>query len=114
MARGADYVLLDTAGRLHTKQDLMKQLEKINRVIKKKIPDAPHEVMLVMDATAGQNGLSQAKTFYEDVGVTGTQLDQSFDLLIGVDATRGQKPLVNQDHVQWRLALNTQAIGRHL
>jgi len=71
IARSADYIILDTAGRLHTKQDLMKQLEKIDRVIKKKIPDAPHEILLVLDATAGQNGLSQARTFYEDLGVTG-------------------------------------------
>ncbi|MFH1707552.1 MAG: signal recognition particle-docking protein FtsY [Planctomycetota bacterium] len=71
IARGADYILLDTAGRLHTKQDLMKQLEKITRVIKKKVPDGPHEVVLVMDATAGQNGLAQARQFYQDAGVTG-------------------------------------------
>lgn len=71
IARAADYIILDTAGRLHTKHDLMKQLEKIDRVIKKKIPDAPHEVLLVIDATAGQNGLAQARKFYEDLGVTG-------------------------------------------
>jgi len=71
IARNTDYIILDTAGRLHTKHDLMKQLEKIDRVIKKKIPDAPHEVLLVLDATAGQNGLAQANKFYEDLGVTG-------------------------------------------
>jgi fused signal recognition particle receptor len=71
VARKSDYIILDTAGRLHTKNDLMKQLEKINRVIKKKISEAPHEVLLVLDATAGQNGLAQTKKFYDDVGVTG-------------------------------------------
>jgi signal recognition particle-docking protein FtsY len=78
IARGMDYVIVDTAGRIHTKANLMQQLEKISRVAGKKIPGAPHEVLLVLDATTGQNALSQAKTFTEGVGVTGlvlTKLD---------------------------------------
>ncbi|MCD8350105.1 MAG: signal recognition particle-docking protein FtsY [Planctomycetaceae bacterium] len=78
IARKADYVLVDTAGRIHTKANLMQQLEKIHRVAGKKIPGAPHEVLLILDATTGQNALSQAKIFTEGVGVTGlvlTKLD---------------------------------------
>lgn len=78
VARKADYVLVDTAGRIHTKANLMQQLEKIHRVAAKKIPGAPHEVLLILDATTGQNALSQAKVFTEGVGVTGlvlTKLD---------------------------------------
>ena len=74
IARKADYVLVDTAGRLHNKANLMQQLEKITRVAAKKIPGAPHEVLLVLDATTGQNALSQAKLFTEGVGVTGLVL----------------------------------------
>lgn len=71
-------VIIDTAGRLHTKYNLMEELQKIQRVAKKRIPAAPHEVWLVLDATTGQNAISQAKTFREAVGVTGiilTKLD---------------------------------------
>ena len=78
LARKADYVLVDTAGRIHTKANLMQQLEKIHRVAAKKIPGAPHDVLLVLDATTGQNALSQARLFTEGVGVTGlvlTKLD---------------------------------------
>jgi fused signal recognition particle receptor len=77
-ARGSDVVLIDTAGRLHNKDHLMRELEKIRRVIQKRIPDAPHEVLLVLDATAGQNAVQQAKVFKESMGVTGlviTKLD---------------------------------------
>ena len=77
-AGGADYVIVDTAGRIHTKVNLMQQLEKIRRVAGRKIPGAPHEVLLVLDATTGQNALSQAKLFTDGVGVTGlvlTKLD---------------------------------------
>src|SRR5207237_7662744 len=56
-ARGADYVVIDTAGRLHTQQNLMQELEKIRRVVRKAIPDAPHETLLVLDATNGQNAI---------------------------------------------------------
>lgn len=78
LAKEKDVVILDTAGRLHTKTNLMEELKKINRVIKKKIPDAPHEVLLVIDAVTGQNGLQQAKIFKKFVDVTGivlTKLD---------------------------------------
>jgi fused signal recognition particle receptor len=77
-ARGADVVIADTAGRLHTQDDLMAELAKVRRVIQKKLPDAPHEVLLTIDATTGQNGLRQAKLFAEAVDVTGivlTKLD---------------------------------------
>lgn len=78
VSRNIDYVLVDTAGRIHTKDNLMKQLEKIHRVAGKQIPGAPHEVLLILDATTGQNALSQAQKFTEGAGVTGlvlTKLD---------------------------------------
>jgi fused signal recognition particle receptor len=71
VARGVDVILLDTAGRLHTQEHLMRELGKIQRVVAKHIPDAPHEVMLVLDATIGQNALQQAKVFSDVVEVTG-------------------------------------------
>jgi len=77
-ARATDYVIVDTAGRLHTKQNLMAELEKMRRTAQKVIPDAPHETLLVMDATTGQNGLQQARQFTRSAGVTGivlTKLD---------------------------------------
>jgi fused signal recognition particle receptor len=77
-ARNADVVIVDTAGRLHNKQNLMAELDKMKRTATKVIPDAPHEVLLVMDATTGQNGLSQAREFTATAGVTGivlTKLD---------------------------------------
>src|ERR1700674_3405951 len=77
-ARGADAVIVDTAGRLHTKSNLMLELEKMKRTAAKVIPGAPHDVLLVMDATTGQNGLAQAREFTSAVGVTGiilTKLD---------------------------------------
>jgi fused signal recognition particle receptor len=77
-ARAADIVLVDTAGRLHTKSNLMAELEKMKRTAAKVIPGAPHEVLLVLDATTGQNGLAQAREFTGAVGVTGiilTKLD---------------------------------------
>jgi len=69
--RGVDVLIVDTAGRLHTEKNLMKELEKIHRVIKKKIPDAPHEVLLVLDATTGQNAIAQAKAFKEAIDISG-------------------------------------------
>lgn len=68
---GADYLIVDTAGRLQTQKNLMDELEKIRRVMRKSIPDAPHESLLVLDATTGQNGLSQAKSFSQAIGCTG-------------------------------------------
>jgi fused signal recognition particle receptor len=79
-ARGHDVVIIDTAGRLHTQANLMAELEKLHRVIAGRIEDAPHETLLVVDATTGQNGLQQARLFRDAVGVTGvalTKLDGS-------------------------------------
>ena len=73
-ARGVDAVLIDTAGRLHTKTNLMEELKKVKRVLARELPGAPHEVLLVLDGTVGQNALSQAKQFHEAVGVTGIAL----------------------------------------
>lgn len=72
--RDVDVLIIDTAGRLHTKANLMQELSKVNRIIQRKIPDAPHEVLLVLDATTGQNAVHQAKYFTEAVGVTGVLL----------------------------------------
>ena len=77
-ARGYDLVLADTAGRLHTKYNLMQELQKVRRVAAKAVPGAPHEVWLVLDATTGQNALPQAREFHQAMGVTGlilTKLD---------------------------------------
>jgi fused signal recognition particle receptor len=71
LARGIDVLIVDTAGRLHTQTHLMRELDKIVRVIKKKIPDAPHEVLLVLDATTGQNAIAQAQLFGQAVPLTG-------------------------------------------
>ena len=73
-SRKADYVIVDTAGRLQTKANLMAELEKMSRTARKVIPGAPHEVLLVLDATTGQNGLEQARKFTESSGVTGIVL----------------------------------------
>ena len=78
VARSCNVVIIDTAGRLHTKSNLMQELEKMRRVAGRKIPGAPHEVLLVVDATTGQNGLSQAREFMKFTGITGlivTKLD---------------------------------------
>ena len=78
VARGSDVIIIDTAGRLHNKENLMSELEKMTRTATRVIPGAPHEVLLVMDATTGQNGLEQARRFTETSGVTGivlTKLD---------------------------------------
>ncbi len=72
--RQIDVVIIDTAGRLHTKVNLMEELKKVKRVISRQIPEAPHEVLLVLDATTGQNSLSQAKMFNEAIGVSGIAL----------------------------------------
>jgi len=74
MARGKDLVIIDTAGRLHTKVNLMEELKKIKRSVSKKLADAPHETLLVLDATTGQNALSQAKLFNEAMDITGLAL----------------------------------------
>lgn len=73
-SRGADVLIIDTAGRLHTKSNLMEELKKVRRVINREIPGAPHEVLLTLDATAGQNAIAQARIFTDAVGVTGIAL----------------------------------------
>jgi fused signal recognition particle receptor len=78
LARHADYLFVDTAGRLHTKHNLMQELEKVHRVIHKKLPGAPHETLLVLDASTGMNALVQARAFHKAVPLTGlviTKLD---------------------------------------
>jgi fused signal recognition particle receptor len=78
LARGVDVLIVDTAGRLHTQSHLMRELEKIRNVIQRKVPGAPHEVLLVLDATNGQNAIRQAEVFTKSIGCTGvilTKLD---------------------------------------
>ncbi|GAC1668651.1 MAG: signal recognition particle-docking protein FtsY [Ktedonobacteraceae bacterium] len=78
--RGCDVLIVDTAGRLHTKTNLMEELKKINKVIQRFIPDGPHELLMVIDATSGQNALLQARKFSEDIGLTGviiTKMDRT-------------------------------------
>ncbi len=74
MARDMDVVIVDTAGRLHTRVNLMEELKKIRRSVSKKIPNAPHETLLILDATTGQNAISQARLFHESIGVTALAL----------------------------------------
>jgi fused signal recognition particle receptor len=74
--RDADILIIDTAGRLHTKAHLMEELQKVNRIIQRALPGAPHEVLLVLDATTGQNAMQQAKYFTEAVGVTAVLLSK--------------------------------------
>jgi len=88
-SRGSDVVLVDTAGRLHTKVNLMEELKKIKRIMTREIPGAPHEILLVLDATTGQNALSQARMFHQALEVTGivlTKLDGTAKggILIGI------------------------------
>ena len=71
MKRGVDYLLIDTAGRLHTKKNLMEEMKKMHRSLQKRLPAAPHEVLLVLDATTGSNALAQAREFHNALGVTG-------------------------------------------
>jgi fused signal recognition particle receptor len=77
-ARKIDVLIIDTAGRLHTKTNLMKEIAKVKRVIEREIPNGPHEVLLVLDATTGQNAVSQARNFKDNTGISGivlTKLD---------------------------------------
>lgn len=94
VARGVDVLIVDTAGRLHTKVNLMEELKKVHRVLRKRMEAAPHEVLLVLDATTGQNGLSQAELFAESVGVTSialTKLDGTArgGIVIAINQTLG-------------------------
>jgi len=88
-ARGSDIIIVDTAGRLHTKVNLMEELKKVKRVMARELPDSPHEILLVLDATTGQNAISQAKMFDQELGVSGialTKLDGTAKggILIGI------------------------------
>ena len=88
-ARGSEIIIVDTAGRLHTKVNLMEELKKVKRVMAREIPNSPHEILLVLDATTGQNAISQAKMFDKELGVTGivlTKLDGTAKggILIGI------------------------------
>jgi fused signal recognition particle receptor len=88
-ARGSDILIVDTAGRLHTKINLMEELKKVKRVMARELPDSPHEILLVLDATTGQNAISQAKMFDKELGVSGivlTKLDGTAKggILIGI------------------------------
>ncbi|MDY6954173.1 MAG: signal recognition particle-docking protein FtsY, partial [Thermodesulfobacteriota bacterium] len=74
MSRGVDVVLIDTAGRLHTKVNLMEELKKIRRTVARQLPEAPHETLLVLDATTGQNAISQAQLFHEAIEISGIAL----------------------------------------
>lgn len=94
VARNADIVIIDTAGRLHTKKNLMEELKKIRRSVSKTIPDAPHETLMVVDATTGQNALTQAQLFHEAVGIDSlvlTKLDGTAKggIVIGITSTLG-------------------------
>lgn len=94
LSRKADVVIIDTAGRLHTKANLMEELKKIKRVMAKLMPDAPHDVLLVLDATTGQNAIQQAKQFSDAVEVTGlvvTKLDGTAKggVVIGISSELG-------------------------
>ena len=78
MTRGVDYLIIDTAGRLHTKKNLMEEMKKMHRSLQKKLPAAPHEILLVLDSTTGSNAFNQAREFNQALGVTGlvvTKLD---------------------------------------
>ena len=73
-ARGTDALIIDTAGRLHTKANLMEELAKLKRVIERQLPGGPHESLMVLDAPTGQNGFAQARVFHEAIGLTGVAL----------------------------------------
>lgn len=98
-ARGSDVVLIDTAGRLQTKTELMHELAKVRRVCQKQLPDAPHETLLVVDATIGQNALDQAKTFHQFTPLTGIVLTKLDGSAKGGIAIAIQKQL--QIPIQW-------------
>ena len=93
-ARNAEYLLIDTAGRLHTKHNLMQELQKVHRVIDKKLPGAPHEVLLVLDGSTGMNALNQAREFHKMVPLTGlviTKLDGTSKggMVVAIQKERG-------------------------
>ena len=91
-ARKVDYGIVDTAGRLHTKTNLMAELEKMRRTAQRLVPGAPHETLLVMDATTGQNGLQQARLFTQSAGVTGIVRRRCVATVRARPATRSTVP----------------------
>jgi fused signal recognition particle receptor len=105
-ARNFDVIIVDTAGRLHTKVNLMEELKKIKRVINKKIESAPHEIMLILDATTGQNSISQAKLFNDAVGLTGLTLTK-------LDGTAKGGIIVNISH-HFNIPIRFIGIGEQL
>lgn len=106
VARAVDVVLIDTAGRLHTKRNLMDELQKIKRVADKKLPGAPHQVWLVLDATTGQNALSQAEIFHKEMGITGL-------ILTKLDGTAKGGIVIGISH-QLKLPINYIGIGEKI
>jgi len=105
-SKNFDVILVDTAGRLHTKVNLMEELKKIKRVISKKMAGAPHEIMLILDATTGQNSISQAKLFNEAVGLTGLTLTK-------LDGTAKGGIVVNISH-DFQIPIRFIGIGEQL
>jgi len=105
-SRNFDVIIVDTAGRLHTKVNLMEELKKIKRVIAKKMAGAPHEIMLILDATTGQNSISQAKLFNEAVGITGLTLTK-------LDGTAKGGIVVNISH-DFQIPIRFIGIGEQL
>ena len=101
-----DVIIIDTAGRLHTKVNLMEELKKIKRVVDKKLAGAPHEIMLILDATTGQNSISQAKLFNEAVGLTGMALTK-------LDGTAKGGIVVNISH-DFNIPIRFIGIGEQL
>ena len=112
-ARGSDVIIIDTAGRLHNKKNLMDELNKISRVIERELPDASKEILLVLDATTGQNAVNQAKDFKEAAGITGivlTKLIMRFCLMS--DLTLFQSRLLNPTLVKQALTVLIQRLAR--
>ncbi|MGQ4806918.1 Signal recognition particle receptor FtsY [Candidatus Entotheonellaceae bacterium PAL068K] len=105
-ARGVDRVLIDTAGRLHTKMHLMEELKKMVRALVRVVPDAPHDIWLVLDATTGQNGVAQVRQFYHDLSLTGLVLTK-------LDSTAKGGIVVNIAE-QFRLPIRYIGIGERL
>lgn len=105
-SRDVDVLIIDTAGRLHTRVNLMEELRKVRRTIRKAIPDAPHEVLLVLDATTGQNALNQARQFVETVGVTGI-------ILAKLDGTAKGGAVIGITH-QLKIPVNYVGLGEKI
>jgi fused signal recognition particle receptor len=105
-ARGSNIVIIDTAGRLHTKTNLMEELKKVRRIMGRELPGAPHETLLVLDATTGQNALVQAKMFNQDIGVTGLALTK-------LDGT-SKGGIIVRIAKEFRIPIRYIGVGEHL